>query len=322
MLELFEARQISPPSQESTLDEIDHLDSELFLHFSDKFKVQTSLTRTMVSFQANKTKPVYRWYKYKEAFSASLVEHFINMYNITRGKLLDPFAGSGTALFAVSAAGIDAAGIELLPVAQQVISTRICLEREFTAKDVAALSRWATMCPWEQSDTREILSQVPITYGAYPAQTLDAIEHYLAASKQETELVQSVLLFALMCVLESVSFTRKDGQYLRWDHRSGRRQGAKPFNKGRILHLRQAISSKLNEILLDLHNVNNDLGLFPTVHNPGSIRLIGGSCLDILPTLPNGDYDIIFTSPPYCNRYDYTRTYALELALLGMNEQD
>lgn len=27
------------------------------------------------------------------------------------------------------------------------------------------------------------------------------------------------------------------------------------------------------------------------------------------------------TSPPYCNRYDYTRTYALELALLGISEQ-
>ncbi len=26
------------------------------------------------------------------------------------------------------------------------------------------------------------------------------------------------------------------------------------------------------------------------------------------------------TSPPYCNRYDYTRTYALELALLGVDE--
>src|SRR5690606_22314494 len=26
------------------------------------------------------------------------------------------------------------------------------------------------------------------------------------------------------------------------------------------------------------------------------------------------------TSPPYCNRYDYTRTYALELAYLGVGE--
>ncbi|PGH38851.1 MAG: modification methylase, partial [Candidatus Nephrothrix sp. EaCA] len=30
-------------------------------------------------------------------------------------------------------------------------------------------------------------------------------------------------------------------------------------------------------------------------------------------------FDFIVTSPPYCNRYDYTRTYALELIYLGNN---
>jgi len=38
-------------------------------------------------------------------------------------------------------------------------------------------------------------------------------------------------------------------------------------------------------------------------------------------TLPDASYDAIMTSPPYCNRYDYTRTYALELALLGVDEE-
>lgn len=28
------------------------------------------------------------------------------------------------------------------------------------------------------------------------------------------------------------------------------------------------------------------------------------------------------TSPPYCNRYDYTRTYALELAMLGLTQTE
>jgi len=43
--------------------------------------------------------------------------------------------------------------------------------------------------------------------------------------------------------------------------------------------------------------------------------------LEILPTLSDDAYDAIMTSPPYCNRYDYTRTYALELALLGADEK-
>ena len=40
-----------------------------------------------------------------------------------------------------------------------------------------------------------------------------------------------------------------------------------------------------------------------------------------MPILPERSYDAIITSPPYCNRYDYTRTYALELALLGVDEK-
>ncbi|MFQ5631303.1 MAG: hypothetical protein ACE5I1_21230 [bacterium] len=50
-------------------------------------------------------------------------------------------------------------------------------------------------------------------------------------------------------------------------------------------------------------------------------QIIEGSCLDELPKLPESYYDLVITSPPYCNRYDYTRTYALELAFLGYNEE-
>jgi DNA modification methylase len=41
-----------------------------------------------------------------------------------------------------------------------------------------------------------------------------------------------------------------------------------------------------------------------------------------LPTLDDESVDLVLTSPPYCNRYDYTRTYALELVYLGLGEDD
>ncbi len=126
--------------------------------------------------------------------------------------------------------------------------------------------------------------------------------------------------FALLCVLESVSFTRKDGQYLRWDHRSGRTHGKKSFDKGEIPEFEQAICEKINEILEDAAP-DYQTTLFPVAKLRGQIHLYDGSCLHILPQLPDNTYDAIMTSPPYCNRYDYTRTYALELAILGIDEQ-
>jgi DNA modification methylase len=37
--------------------------------------------------------------------------------------------------------------------------------------------------------------------------------------------------------------------------------------------------------------------------------------------MQTGYFDFILTSPPYCNRYDYTRTYALELVFLGQDSE-
>ena len=308
--------------QQTALTEIGTLDSKLMRHFHNKIKLQPELTRKLVSFQANKPRPTYRWYKYKEAFSASLIEIFLSKYSITSGKVLDPFAGSGTSLFAASDAGIDADGIELLPIGQQIILMRKCLEREFIRDDFAAIHRWGAERPWDQSKVRIPLSTLRITDGAYPKKTLELIEQYMGAWQRENAKVQSVLRFALLCVLESISFTRKDGQYLRWDHRSGRRQGARPFNKGAILDFDKTICAKINEICHDLETGTESRELFYSKVLQGDIRLFCGSCLDILPTLSQNLYDVVVTSPPYCNRYDYTRTYALELALLGIGEDE
>jgi DNA modification methylase len=308
--------------QQTALSEIEVLDQKLLQHFHSKIKLQPSLTRQLVSFQANKSRPSYRWYKYKEAFSASLIEYLLSKYGITSGKVLDPFAGSGTTLFAASAYGLDAEGIELLSIGQQIISARKCLEREFTKKDFISLNRWIMAHPWHKTKMKRTLPSLRITDGAYPKETLDSIERYIGALKQENERVQLVLQFALLCVFESISFTRKDGQYLRWDYRSGRRQGARPFNKGEILNFDKAICDKINEICHDLQSTNGDNELFPSKFLQGNIHLLNGSCLDIMPTLTNRSYNAVVTSPPYCNRYDYTRTYALELALLEVGEKE
>jgi len=284
--------------QNAALAEIERLDTALFQHFKSKFVVQPSLTRPLVSFQANKTRPVYRWYKYKEAFSASLIEHLLHKYTITNGRILDPFAGSGTALFAASTVGMNADGIELLPIGQQIITTKRLLESEFISQDFEELHRWSALRIWEHSETTRPLPELRITKGAYPDETKEAIEKYLGACQKENSRIQAVLCFALLCVLETISYTRKDGQYLRWDYRSGRKQGKKPFDKGKILNFSQAIRDKIDEIVVDLASPTKQLGLFPVESYQGEIRLYDGSCLEILPTLPDATYDAILTSPP------------------------
>lgn len=86
----------------------------------------------------------------------------------------------------------------------------------------------------------------------------------------------------------------------------------------------EAITQKLDEIIADLKcSPNGVFDFFQTpVPKKGKISLKKGSCLEILPKLENDGYNAIITSPPYCNRYDYTRTYALEHALLCITEKE
>lgn len=304
------------------LHKIELLDTELTNHFEKIIEFDKSLTRQLVSFQANKRKPTYRWYRYKEAFSASLVAYLLRKYNVPEGRILDPFTGIGTTLFAASEQGYPSDGIEVLPVGQQIITNRKYAAFDIQADDINTLRRWRDEKPWISSLESKPVNELRITVGAYPPETEREIGKYLFESEKEKEQVAGFLQFALLCVLESVSFTRKDGQYLRWDHRSGRRNGKNTFNKGKIYTFKEAITLKLDEILLDLANRKKPDDLFSQKKELNKdVNLIKASCLDALPSLEASSYNAIITSPPYCNRYDYTRTYALEHALIGITEE-
>ena len=315
--------EIQPEATELR-DEIIALDAELAQDFKTQFSVAPFLSRKNVSFQGNKGKPAYSWYKYKEAFSAALVEYFLGSYiDQASGRVLDPFAGIGTTLFAASSQGIPADGIELLPIGQEIIRARLLSERELTSSDIATLERWIKSLPWKEFSGRVPFRTIRITENAYPPETVAAIERYRGALQQENEKIQAILRLALLCILESVSYTRKDGQYLRWDARSGRRRpGTKAFDKGEILAFDAAITAKLKEILSDIRDIQMPVTLFPVNRSVEDIQLFEGSCLEVLPILETAAYAAVLTSPPYCNRYDYTRTYALELAMLELTQAE
>ena len=305
------------------LEQIEELDKSLIEYFPNTLVVDNALTRKLVSFQANKTRTYYRWYKYKEAFSADLVEYLFRKYKVVEGKILDPFAGAGTALFTCSSLGYHAEGIELLPIGQKIIQANVLARGANKQSIVSGLKNWLLQQPWNAEGEIKGFEVLRITDGAYPQKTHHKIGRYLNELEDEPTETREILLFALLCVLESISYTRKDGQYLRWDYRSGRRNGKNPFDKGKILSFDEAIVEKLNEIKDDMSLGEGEGNLFSSIQEDiqvGDVDLLEGSCLEVLPTLESRTYSGIITSPPYCNRYDYTRTYALEHALLGVNE--
>lgn len=318
------AQQI-PSLHTEMLAQIQMADEDLTARFESKLHVNADLDRRLVSFQGNRGEIGHRWFKYREGFSAELIRYLIAETGIKDGTILDPFVGSGTAAIAAAECGLDSIGIELLPSSAEIVQVRNLILRADKPTIARKIRDFIERRPWLQAGKREQFRHLRITAGAFPSENEQQLERYLFESSQnQAPQVARLLRFAAMCVLEQVSFTRKDGQYLRWDRRSGRCASKKPFDKGPILSFNDVIVEKLEQIANDIEGRDDQPSLFPTSGNSspaGEIELQVGSCLDLLPQMKANSISALITSPPYCNRYDYTRTYALELAMMGIDEQ-
>lgn len=280
--------------------------------FADRVAVDPEFTRRVVSYQGNRDVPGLRWMKYKEGFSRTLVDYLLDEYQPEH--VLDPFAGIGTTALTAAGRGVAATGIEIMPVGILVGAgiaaaangtSRMSLHRAISG----IRSRIASPRPPAPGHS---FPHVPITESAFPAETerdIGKAREFIAG--MDDCATQMLINLGCMSVLETVSYTRKDGQYLRWDTRSGRRLRAR-MDKGPIPSFTGALERRFSEMTFDLDAVKQIFG-------GGRTSFRAGSSLDLLKTLPDAAFDMVITSPPYANRYDYTRTYALELAWLGLD---
>src|SRR3990172_9556106 len=193
----------------------DRYRQRLYRKFEHVIQTNRQLDRSLVSFQANRKLGFYSWLKYKEWFAARLVEHLIDRYGSTSATLLDPFAGIGTALFVARERGLNAVGIELMPVGFLAIESRLCAER-VSFESFQRKIRQIEAIDWgSHFNDQYAMHHIPITAGAFPRETELAIGGYRAYCDQRIRDAGVRKLFdvAGISVLEEVSYTRKDGQY-------------------------------------------------------------------------------------------------------------
>ncbi|OQX61600.1 MAG: hypothetical protein B5M51_07535 [Anaerolinea sp. 4484_236] len=283
-------------------------------------------SRKLVSYQGNKTETLHSWIKYREGFSADLVEKFFNEFDIKPGqKVLDPFAGSCTTLLVAKTLGIDSIGIELLPHCHLAWKMKSNVD-QYNIVEVDEL-----ILDIQNHDTQETnlsFGHLTITESAFPKENEKDLLSYIEFEQcfNGNEKLRTLYKAALMNILEDISYTRKDGQYLRWDSRAKKiidrnkirvSRGQKPIkgiDKGEIPSVKELLVKNLQKIRNDIKELQKKD--FPE----SSHKLLEGNTLHILPTLGENQFDIVITSPPYANRYDYTRTYALELAYLDVGD--
>lgn len=293
--------------------------------YKDSIAVNKMLSRKLVSFQANKCNPFYSWFPYKEGFSSQMVKMFISEYHKEKGVILDPFAGALTTLFSAQEIGFDSIGVEIMPIGEFILKTRQAIKTLDINKFNNILKTF-TKLDFSKLPISNLydFKHVPITEKAFSTETeykLNSFINYIQTKVSDLN-IRQLLRFACFCILEKISYTRKDGQCLRWDARSGKSNGQ--FNKGKIFSFEEAVFEQLHKMSMDIQYGHNN-ELFPINNEKQqttALKLITGSTLEVLPTFTDNSIDLVITSPPYCNRYDYTRTYALELVFLGLSGED
>ena len=291
-----------------------HSEARLALYdrFASRIYARDSLSRRLVSYQGNKQAPGLRWLKYKEGFSAELVQALLA--HTSAKTVLDPFSGSGTSALTASSLGMRGTGIELMPLGNMAARAIVAASNGLQYDEYARASNGLIDALSADSyDDALLFPHVPITEHAFPEDTekdLAKAREYISGIADSS--LSTILTLACVSVLEEVSYTRKDGQFLRWDPQSGRKVSRK-LHKASLPRLAEALRRRLDEIAEDLPSLKQKYG--------GSIpEFIDGSSLTELRKMPAESFDAVVTSPPYANRYDYTRIYALELAYLGYDD--
>jgi len=295
-----------------------------FLNITEKFN------RRSVSYQLSKKDSLHSWLKYKEGFSANLVNVLLDEMGAVAGDwVMDPFMGSGTTALVCQMRGINSIGYDIMPISAVSIKAKAAVMK-YNLNEIQRLiedvSNLTVPVGYHKSTP-----YITITRDAYPSKNelfLAYIHDWNEQSAYSPE-AKNLITLCVINSLERCSYTTKSGQYLGWDCRSKKVQKANKLraSKGqKILHekfVRPEILDSKETILEELTHVFSDINLIQKNRADqalAEINFIPRSVLYELPLFEDNKLNGVITSPPYCNRYDYTRTYALELVYLGLDE--
>lgn len=261
--------------------------------------------RKLVTYVPNKKLPIFNWFPYKEGFSRDLILKILTEFHIAQGSnILDPFGGCGTTVLTCKQNGYNSTAVDILPIAVFVATVKLRNRADYNLEKLEIAIQ--NLLNVQYKEPKSKLPDIPIIHKAFPANTQKELLFFKEEIlKVEDSKIRDFLLLGLLSMLVEVSFTSKDGQYLRLVEKT-------------IPPVNTVLKRKLDTMFLDLRggNIQEQSSLFENnskaqLNGQSKVMLGDARKLD----LPSNTFDAVITSPPYLNRYDYSRIYALELGL-------
>lgn len=265
--------------------------SQLLLFPADREPaVREAISSTFID---NMALPIHRWYRYSAGFSAQWVESVIAEARQSGAvAVLDPFAGAGTTLIAAENLGVPCRGVEAHPFVARIARAKLLYrgDPQAFAQRVAKVKRLA------QTLTASVNDYPPLIRKCFTDDALACLDQLRRAwEKTDDQSPASQLVWlAIVAILRPVSHAGTAP----WQYVLPRKTKRAP------LHPLAAFESMTAMMAADMRTSGPLTGP-PALLASSDARTCAG--------VPDQWANLVITSPPYANNYDYADATRLEM---------
>ncbi|MBK9015415.1 MAG: DNA modification methylase [Saprospiraceae bacterium] len=251
------------------------------------------------TFADNMSLPIHKWYRYTAGFSASWVRELIEQEKKNgRSKVIDPFAGSGTVLLESEFAGVASYGVEAHPYIYRIAKAK--LDWNFPANDfkegALSLLKKAKTIVVTRTEYPKLIAN------CYPPETIQKLEAIKQAwlDTEQSDEIKNFNWFVLTSILRTTSpVGTAQWQYIQPNK-----------SKSKVLDPFFAFETKVNDMYLDMKRTQ---ARFSNVQD----AIVLNEDARNIQSIPDAWGDLVITSPPYANNYDYADATRLEMMFWG-----
>lgn len=264
--------------------------------FPDEVKVEQDYTST---FAENMKMPIHKWYRFTAGFSAAWVSELIRSeIKNGRSRIIDPFAGSGTVLIESEFAAVESYGVEAHPYIYKIAKAKLNWNypAETFREEALSLLNQAKQKKVDQADYPKLIMNC---YPMDTIQKLEALKQSWLEKNQEDE-IRNFNWFIITSILRTTSpVGTAQWQYIQPNK-----------TKSKVMDPFLAFEAKVNEMYSDMKRAQNRF------RNIVDSIILNEDARNI-ESIPDGWGDLIITSPPYANNYDYADATRLEMTFWG-----
>lgn len=261
--------------------------------FSEPYVEGCSLDST--TFKDNMKLPLHRWYRYTAGFSGAWAGSLIEKWKTEgRRNVLDPFAGSGTVMIESMLHNVDSFGTESNPYVYNIANAKLHwndFDSDFLMHECLEVLNRARKKEVVDIEFPNLVSR------CFSKDTLKKLEALkLTCDEIDDGKLRNFVWFVITSILRSTSpVGTAQWQYIQPNK-----------TKSNVLDPFVAYQRKLSEIFEDIQRLKGTFG-----KNSHS-EVIREDARDIA-SVPRKWADMVITSPPYANNYDYADAMRLEM---------